>query len=76
MTTKYELSEVIEIEIFEIVANAEPGINGTGRGVVIDSKKDERNALDSMSINSESHSNEIDESDLQNEKHDEQRIRT
>jgi hypothetical protein len=27
LTTKYKLSEVIEIEIFEIVANAEPSIN-------------------------------------------------
>jgi hypothetical protein len=27
LTTKYELSEVIEIEIFEVVANAEPSIN-------------------------------------------------
>jgi hypothetical protein len=42
---------------------------------VIDSREEE-NALDSMRINSESHSNEIDESDLQNEKHDERRIRT
>jgi hypothetical protein len=36
----------------------------------------EENALDSMPINSESQLNEIDESDLQNEKHDEQRIGT
>jgi hypothetical protein len=42
---------------------------------MIDSREEE-NVLDSMRINSESHSNEIDESDLQNEKHDEQRIRT
>jgi hypothetical protein len=27
LTTKYDLSEVIEIEIFERVANAEPPIN-------------------------------------------------
>jgi hypothetical protein len=27
LTTKSELSDVIEIEIFEIVANAEPSIN-------------------------------------------------
>jgi hypothetical protein len=31
-------------------------------------------ALDSIRVNSESVSNEIDESELQNEKHDEQRI--
>jgi hypothetical protein len=29
LTTKYELSEIVEIEIFEIVANAEPSINQT-----------------------------------------------
>jgi hypothetical protein len=27
LRTKYDLSEAIEIEIFEIVANAEPSIN-------------------------------------------------
>jgi hypothetical protein len=75
LTTKYELSEIVEIEIFEIVANAEPSINQTWRGIVIDLREEE-NILDSTHINSESHSNEIDESDLQNEKHDEQRIRT
>jgi hypothetical protein len=42
---------------------------------MIDSREKE-NALDSMHINSESNSNEINESDLQNEKHDEQTIRT
>jgi hypothetical protein len=36
----------------------------------------EENALDSMCINSELHSNEMDESDVQNEKHDEQKILT
>jgi hypothetical protein len=29
LTTKYELSEVIEMEMFEIVVNAEPSTNGT-----------------------------------------------
>jgi hypothetical protein len=41
---------------------------------VIDVREEDENALDSMRVNSESISNEIDESDLQNEKHDEQRI--
>jgi hypothetical protein len=40
---------------------------------VIDSRDDDENAFDSMRVNSESVSNEIDESDLQDEKHDEQR---
>jgi hypothetical protein len=40
---------------------------------VIDSREEqERNVLDSMRVNSEFVSNEIDESDLQNEKHPEQ----
>jgi hypothetical protein len=42
---------------------------------VIDlNKEQEQNAFDSMRVNSESVSNEIDESDSQYEKHDEQRI--
>jgi hypothetical protein len=41
---------------------------------VIDSREEKENAFDSMRVNSESDSNEIDESDLQYEKHDEQRI--
>jgi hypothetical protein len=41
---------------------------------VIDLREERANAFDSMRVNSESVSNEIDESDLQSEKHDEQRI--
>jgi hypothetical protein len=42
---------------------------------VIDLREEqESNACDSIRVNSESVSNEIDESDLQNEKHSEQRI--
>jgi hypothetical protein len=37
-------------------------------------EKQYENAFDSMRVNSESVSNEIDESDSQYEKHDEQRI--
>jgi hypothetical protein len=37
-------------------------------------EKQKRNAFDSMHVNSESVSNEIDESNSQYEKHDEQRI--
>jgi hypothetical protein len=44
---------------------------------VIDLREEqERNASDSMRVNSESVSNEIDESDSQFEKHDEQMIWT
>jgi hypothetical protein len=38
---------------------------------VIDVREEWANALDSMRVNSESVSNEIDESDSQHEKHDE-----
>jgi hypothetical protein len=42
---------------------------------VIDLREEhDENAYDSIWINSESVSNEIDESELQNEKHDEERI--
>jgi hypothetical protein len=42
---------------------------------VIDSSEEQyENALDSIRVNSDSVSNEIDESDSQAEKHDEQRI--
>jgi hypothetical protein len=42
---------------------------------VIDLREEQQaNALDLMCVNSESVSNEIDESDQQYEKHDEQRI--
>jgi hypothetical protein len=42
---------------------------------VIDLREEQgENAFDSMRVNSESVSNEIDESELQHEKHSEQRI--
>jgi hypothetical protein len=41
---------------------------------VIDLREDQAHAYDSMRVNSESVSNEIDESELQYEKHDEERI--
>jgi hypothetical protein len=41
---------------------------------VIDLREENVNAFDSMRVNSESVSNEIDESELHDEKHDEQRI--
>jgi hypothetical protein len=45
------------------------------RGIVIDSREEQlEKESDSMLVNSESVSNEIDDSDLQNEKFHEQRI--
>jgi hypothetical protein len=74
LTTKCRLSEAIKIEICETFENAESAINRTFPGIVIDLREEEEKAFDSMRINSELVSNEIDESDLQYEKHSEQRI--
>jgi hypothetical protein len=41
---------------------------------VIDLREDQVNVSDLIRVNSESVSNEIDESELQSEKHDEERI--
>jgi hypothetical protein len=71
---KCKLSDAIEIDILETFENAEPSINRTFRGIVIDLREEYINAFDSMCVNSESVSNEIDESELHDEKHDEQRI--
>jgi hypothetical protein len=68
---KYEFPFIIEIEIFDMFANAEPSINSTSRGIVIDLREGSRNAPDSIRLNCESFSNEIDESELHDEKIDE-----
>jgi hypothetical protein len=70
---KCEFPTSIEIEIFETCENAEPSIKSTFRGIIIDLRSETKNAADSMRHNREPLSNEIDESDLQIEKHDEQR---
>jgi hypothetical protein len=43
-------------------------------GIIIDLSDENENAYDSIRVNCELDSNEIDESDSQNEKHDEPRI--
>jgi hypothetical protein len=72
-TMKFEFPASIEIEIFEIFENAEPSIKPTSRGIAIDLRAEPENASDSMRFSREPFSNEIDESDWQHEKHDEQR---
>jgi hypothetical protein len=57
-------------------ANAGPSINCTFRGITIDLSDEDENACHSIRVNRESDSNVIDESDLQYEKHDEQRTST
>jgi hypothetical protein len=51
----------------------EPRIS-TLRGILIDSSDEDENASDSIRVNREFDSNEIDVSDLHPEKHDEPRI--
>jgi hypothetical protein len=76
LITKCKLFDSIEIAILETSANAEPSTNTTFRGIVIDLREEPVNAFDSMHVNSESVSNEIDESELQSEKQYEERIWT
>jgi hypothetical protein len=54
--------------------NASPAMNEVLRGTTTKDRFVSRQARASMRINSESVSNEIDESELQHEKHSEQRI--
>jgi hypothetical protein len=68
------LPESIETKTSGIHENAEPSRTLTYRGIVIDLREEQENTFDSMRVNSESISNEIDESDLQCEKHPGQRI--
>jgi hypothetical protein len=56
--------------------NGEPSMNRTLRGIRIDGSDEFENANDSIRVNREFDSNEIDENDLQHKKHDEQRIST
>jgi hypothetical protein len=72
-TMKCEFPASIEIEIFEKVENAEPSIESTPQGIVIDLRAKEANAGDSMRLSRESFSNELDESDLQSKQYDEKR---
>jgi hypothetical protein len=74
LITKCELLDSIEIAILATFVNAEPSINSTFCGIVIDSTEEPLNAPDSMCVNSDPVSNEIEESDSQYEKHSEQRI--
>jgi hypothetical protein len=57
-----------------LAGNASPALNDTCAGIATDDKDVLLKALASMRVNSESVSNEIHESDLQSEKHDEERI--
>jgi hypothetical protein len=60
LTTKSKLPDSIEIATLEGTVNAEPRMNSTFRGIVIDLREEqEEKVIDSMRINSEFISNEI-----------------
>jgi hypothetical protein len=56
--------------------NTDPSIKLAFRGITIDSRFDSENASDSIRFNDDGDSNEIDDRDVHQEKHDEQRIST
>jgi hypothetical protein len=69
-------STSIEIEYNLHSIKAEPSINSTSRGMSIDRSDKNENALDSIRGNREFDLNEIEESDLRFEKHDDPDIST
>jgi hypothetical protein len=68
------LPDSIKIDDNVTPMKAEPSMNRTVRGITIDSSDEYENANDSIRLNREFDSNEMDESDSQCEKHSEQRI--
>jgi hypothetical protein len=56
--------------------NKEPSINSTVRGITSDSSAKSENAFDSIRFNDDGDSNEIDESDRQDEKQNDPKIST
>jgi hypothetical protein len=74
--TKISFPDSIEIDDNVTLINAEPSMNSTFRGIIIDSSDESRNAYHSIRVKCESDSNMIDKSDIQSEKQDEPRIST
>jgi hypothetical protein len=70
------LPDSIKTDLIDVDLNAEPSTNSTFLGITIDSSFDDENAYDSIRFNDDGDSNEIDESDLQYEKHSDPRIST
>jgi hypothetical protein len=64
----------IDINFNGVVRKAEPEISSTFRGITIDSSFEYENAEDSIRFNDDGDSNEIDESEAQNEKQNDPRI--
>jgi hypothetical protein len=65
-----------EIDFNGVFTKAESSINSTFRGIIIDSRFEYENAYHSIRLNDDGDSNEMDESDLQCEKHYNSRIST
>jgi hypothetical protein len=74
--TNISLPISIEIEDNLTSRNAEPSMNSTFLGIMIDLSDEPENADDSIRVNCEFDSNVIDESDLQYEKQSDPRIST
>jgi hypothetical protein len=55
---------------------AELSTNSTFRGITIDPRFEDENALDSIRFNDDGDSNEIDENKVQSSKHDDPRVST
>jgi hypothetical protein len=70
------LPDSIKTDLIDVDANAEPSINSTFCGITIDSSFDCENAFDSIRFNDDGNSNEIDESESQEQKHDDPIIST
>jgi hypothetical protein len=70
------LPDSIQTDFNAVDWNAELSIKSTFRGMTIDSTDEYENASDSIRCNDDGDSNEIDESDLHDEKHDEPTIVT
>jgi hypothetical protein len=70
------LPDSIKTDFFDADINAEPSTNSTFRGITIDSSFEYENAFDSIRFNDDCDSNEIDERDPQQKKHDDPRIST
>jgi hypothetical protein len=70
------LPDSIHPDFNDVDVNAELSIKWTFCGMTIVSRAVFESAFDSICFNDDDDSNEIDESDLQNAKHDEQRIST
>jgi hypothetical protein len=62
------LFDSIKTDLIDVNVNAEPAINSTFRGIMIETSFDPENAFGSIRFNDDGDSNEIDENDSQSKK--------